>query len=134
MCRRLLFCILPHLTFCFWHTEFRFKFSVKIHLLEAQYKSCRGFMLKKLLMYFEMLIVPHPLHCVGSCIFFYLPHLTQSGILFWFQCSPTPPHPFPQNLCYQRKLLCQNSLTRELTVRVVGLPPPPLSPIFFNRI
>ena len=28
------FCILPHLTFCFWHTEFRFKFFGKIHLLE----------------------------------------------------------------------------------------------------
>ena len=35
------FCILPHLTFCFWHTEFRFKFFGKIHSLEAQYKSCR---------------------------------------------------------------------------------------------
>ena len=28
------FCILPHLTFCFWHTEFRFKFFGKILLLE----------------------------------------------------------------------------------------------------
>ena len=30
-----LVCILPHLTFCFWHTEFRFKFFGKIHLLES---------------------------------------------------------------------------------------------------
>ena len=28
-----------------------------------------GFVLKKILTYFEMLIVPHALHCVGSCIF-----------------------------------------------------------------
>ena len=28
------FIILPHLTFCFWYTEFRFKFFGKIHLLE----------------------------------------------------------------------------------------------------
>ena len=34
VCRWLLFCILPHLTFCFWHTEIRFKFFAKIHLLE----------------------------------------------------------------------------------------------------
>ena len=32
-----------------------------------------GFVLKKLLTYFEMLIVPHSPHCVDSCIFvFYL--------------------------------------------------------------
>ena len=32
-----LVCILPQLTFCFcfWHTEFRFKFFGKIHLLES---------------------------------------------------------------------------------------------------
>ena len=29
------FCILPHLRFCPWHTEYRFKFFVKIHLLES---------------------------------------------------------------------------------------------------
>ena len=28
-----------------------------------------GFVLKKLLTFFEMLIVPHALHCVDSCIF-----------------------------------------------------------------
>ena len=32
-----------------------------------------GFVLRKLLIYFEMLIVPHALHCVDSCIVvFYL--------------------------------------------------------------
>ena len=51
-----------------------------------------GIVLKKLLTYFEMLIVPQSLYYVDSCI---LPHLTQSGILFWFQCLlPTHP-PFP---------------------------------------
>ena len=29
------FCILPHLTFCFWQTAFRFKFFGKIHSLES---------------------------------------------------------------------------------------------------
>ena len=28
-----------------------------------------GFVLKKILKYFEMLIVPHALHCVDCCIF-----------------------------------------------------------------
>ena len=105
------FSILPHLTFCFWHTEFRFKFFVKIHLLRELNIKVVGFVLKRLLTYFEMLIVPHALHCVDSCIFvftsieivvfLYLPHLTQSGILFWFQCpNPPPPththHPSPK--------------------------------------
>ena len=27
-----------------------------------------GFVLKKILTYFEMMIVPHALHCVDSCI------------------------------------------------------------------
>ena len=44
-----------------------FRFFVKIHLL----KNSRvvGFMLKKLLTYFEMLIVPHALQCVDGCFF-----------------------------------------------------------------
>ena len=50
-------------------------------------------MLKKVLTYFETLIVPHALHCVDSSIFCILPHLTQSDILFWFQCPPPPPPP-----------------------------------------
>ena len=57
-------------------------------------------MLKKLLTYFEMLIIPHALHCVDSCIFvFYL--IRQSGMMFWFQLhrpfspSPTIPPPPP---------------------------------------
>ena len=48
-------------------------------------------MLKKILTYFEMLIVPHAQHCVDSCIF-YLPHLTQSVVLV----SVLPPLPLPQ--------------------------------------
>ena len=42
-----------------------------------------GFGLKKLLTYFEMLIVPHALHCVDGCFFvFYLNWL--SGILLLY--------------------------------------------------
>ena len=33
-------------------------------------------MLKKLLTYFEMLIVPHALHCVDSCIFVFTSFVT----------------------------------------------------------
>ena len=58
------FCILPHSTFCFWHTEFRFKFFGKIHLLERSNIKVVGFVLKKILTYFEKLIVPHALHRV----------------------------------------------------------------------
>ena len=39
-----------------------------------------GFVLKKLLTYFEMLIVPHALQCVDGCFFCILPHLT---FCFW---------------------------------------------------
>ena len=35
-----------------------------------------GLVLKKLLTYFEMLIVPHALQCVDGCFFCILPHLT----------------------------------------------------------
>ena len=35
-----------------------------------------GFVLKKLLTYFEMLIVPHALQCVDGCFFCILLHLT----------------------------------------------------------
>ena len=35
-----------------------------------------GFVLKKLLIVFEMLIVPHALHCIDGCFFSILPHLT----------------------------------------------------------
>ena len=33
-------------------------------------------MLKKLLKFFENLIVPHALHCIDGCFFCILPHLT----------------------------------------------------------
>ena len=85
-------------------------------------------MLKKILTYFEMLIVPHALHCVDSCIFVFTSFDTVWHTVL-VSVPGTPPPPFP-NFFYQIELLCQNSLTRELTVRVVGLPPA-LSPIFF---
>ena len=61
-----------------------------------------GFVLKKILTYFEMLIVPHALHFVVA--FLYLPHLTQSGILFWFQCPPPPPPSLKLFLLYLASL------------------------------
>ena len=35
-----------------------------------------GFVLKKILTFFEMLIVPHALQCVDGCFFVFYPHLT----------------------------------------------------------
>ena len=35
-----------------------------------------GFVHKKLLTFFEMLIVPHALQCIDGCFFCILPHLT----------------------------------------------------------
>ena len=49
-----------------------------------------GFVLKKLLTFFENLIVPHALHCINGC-FFVVYLIWHSGILFWFQDIP-PPH------------------------------------------
>ena len=51
-----------------------------------------GFVLKKLLTFFENLILPHALPCINGCFFvFYL--IWHSGILFWFHDNPpTPPH------------------------------------------
>ena len=70
-----------------------------------------GFVLKKLLTYFEMMLVPHALHCVDICINFYiLPQLTQSGILFWCPCPPTAPSP-PS----AKKKLDLDSLSNSLT-------------------
>ena len=49
-----------------------------------------GFVLKKLLTFFENLIVPHALHGINGCFFvFYL--IWYSGILFWFHDNPPPP-------------------------------------------
>ena len=61
-------------------------------------------MLKKLLTYFEMLIVPHALQCVDGC-FFVFSHIRHfaSGIL-------------NSDLIF----FCQNSLIRELNIKVVG--------------
>ena len=69
----------------FFFFYFRFRFFDKIHLLESSnLEKVEGFVLKKLLTYFKMLVVSHPLHCVDSCFFvFYL--ISSSGILFWFQ-------------------------------------------------
>ena len=69
-----------------------------------------GFVLKKLLTYFEMLMVPHALQCVDGCFFvFYRIWHFASGI-------PTPTRIV---FSFQIRILCQNSLTRELKIRVV---------------
>ena len=90
----------------------------------------------KTLTYFEMLNVPHALHCVHSCFFVFCLNW-QSGILFWFQYTPSPaaslPHPHPTHpptphppkisflFFYFSDLdSLSDSLTRELKIRVVG--------------
>ena len=50
-----------------------------------------GFVLKKILTYFEMLIVPHALHCVDSCIFVFTSFDTVWHTVF---VSVPPPTPF----------------------------------------
>ena len=56
-----------------------------------------GFVLKKLLTYFEMLIVPHALHYVDSCIFVF----TSFDSVWHTVLVSVPPAPpflfFPQN-------------------------------------
>ena len=53
-----------------------------------------GFVLKKILTYFEMLIVPHALHCVDSCIFVFTSFDTVWHTVL--VSVPGPPTPFPQ--------------------------------------
>ena len=53
-----------------------------------------GFVLKKLLTFFENLIQTHALHCINGC-FFVVYLIWHSSILFWFHDTPplptTPP-------------------------------------------
>ena len=128
--------------FCFWHTEFRFKFFGKIHLLYNINIKVVGFVLKKIL-YFEMLIVPHALHCVDSCIFVFTSfdtgwHTVLVSMPPFPPLSPpppppSPPTPFPKIVFIRFSFFVKIHLllTRELTVKVVGLPPPPPFPQFF---
>ena len=51
-----------------------------------------GFVLKKLLTFFENLILPHALHCINGC-FFVVYLIGHSGILFWFHDNPLPSPP-----------------------------------------
>ena len=72
----------------------RFRFFVKIHLLESSKLELYGFCLK---FFFKILIIPHALHFVPSCIFFFffffciLPHLTVWHTVL--VCGPPPPPP-----------------------------------------
>ena len=87
-------------------------------------------MLKKILTYFEMLIVPHALHCVDSCIFVFTSFDT-----VWHTVLVSVPalHPLPQNVFIRFSFFVKIHLLliRELTVRVVGLPPPPFPKFIF---
>ena len=134
MCRWLFFffcfffCILPHLTFCFWHTEFRFKYLCQNSLTRQINIKVVGFVLKKLLTYFEMLIVPHALHCI-FCI---LLHLTQSGIVFWFQCPPpTPLSPF---VFVRFSFFVKIHLLQSSQLELYGYTPPKLAPNFLSDL
>ena len=52
-------------------------------------------MLKKILTYFGMLIVPHALHCVDGCIFVFTSFDTVCCFGF-IQCPAPPPPPPPK--------------------------------------
>ena len=54
-----------------------------------------GFVLQNLLTYFKMLIVPHALNCVDSCIFRILPQLTAWHTVLVSARTPPPPPPRP---------------------------------------
>ena len=49
-----------------------------------------GFVLKKLLTFFEMLIVPHALHCIDGCFFYFT---SFDSLAYCFDFSTTPPPP-----------------------------------------
>ena len=66
---------------------------------------------KKLLTYFEMLIVPPAVYCVDNLFFRILVHLTVVHTVL----VSVRPLPF-----FQIWILCQNFLTRELKISVVG--------------
>ena len=77
-----------------------------------------GFVRKKLLTYFEMLIVPHALQCVDGCFFvFYRIWHSASGIL---NSNLNSLAKFTYYRGQYKSCSCQNSLTRELKIRVVG--------------
>ena len=57
-----------------------------------------GFVLKKILTYFEMLIVPHALHCVDSCIFVF----TSFDTVWHTVLVTVPPAPLPPKIFFIR--------------------------------
>ena len=62
------------------------------------------FVLKKLLTFFENLIVPHALHCIDGRFFCILPHLTVWHTVLVSNLDPS-----------------SSKFTRELKIRVKGL-------------
>ena len=55
-------------------------------------------MLKKILTYFKMLIVPHALHCVDSCIFVFISFTSFDTV--WHTVLVSVPPPLPQKFFY----------------------------------
>ena len=87
-----------------------------------------GFVLKKILTYFEMLIVPHALHCVDSCIFVF----TSFDTVCCFGFSARPPSPFPQIFFIRFSFFVKFHLLESSQSCRVTLPPPtPSFPQFF---
>ena len=94
-----------------------------------------GFVLKKILTYFELLIVPHALHCVDSCIFVF----TSFDTVWHTVLVSTPPPPSPPptlHFFFIRFSFFVKIHLLERAHRVVGLPlpPPPFPEILFSNL
>ena len=95
-------------------------------------------MLKKILTYFEMLIVPHALHCVDSCIFVFTSFDTVCCFGFSARPPPPPPPPLPPPPSPQFFFFIRFSffvkfhlLESSQSCRVTLPPPTPSFPNFF---
>ena len=116
MCRWLLFCILPHLTFCFG-------------ILNSDLNS-----LAKLLMYFEMLIVPHTLHCVDSCIFVFTSFDTVWHTVLVSVPGPPPPPPPPLPKIFFIRFSFFVKIHLLESSQLPPPPPPPFPQIFLSDL
>ena len=96
-------------------------------------------MLKKILTYFEMLIVPHALHCVDSCIFVFTSFDTVwHTVLVSVPPLPSPPSPkifFIRFSFFFKIHLLESSRSCRVTPPPPPPPPhPPLSPNFLSDL
>ena len=93
------------------------------------------FVLKKLLTYSEMVIVPCPLHCVGSCIFFVFTSFDTVWHTVLVSVPPTPSSPFPKFLFIRFSVFVKIHLQESSqSCRATTPPTPPTFPKFFYRI